>query len=214
MVRSLLTTVDLPEGISAAKLSPVDAPPCLQHPRFRAVPLRHDNAAADYAAYMASPDVIRVHSDGRWPVEGFTFADNLTLVRRHMDDHEQGLSFTFTLMDPTEVESLGCLYVNPLRDFLERVNAPTDFVSQFTNRSAMVTFWLRQDQQDTDLAEVVVGTVHRWLSQEWQLDRHAFRNLPGEESSLRALMGSGMGRFGVPSFERPAVLPMVLVTAR
>lgn len=152
---------------------------------------------------MASPDVIRVHSDGRWPVEEFTFADNLALVRRHMDDHEQGLAFAFTLMDPTEVESLGCLYANPMRDYLERVNAPTDFVSQFTNRSAMVTFWLRQDQQDTDLAEVVVGTVHRWLSEEWQLDRHAFRILPGEESSLRALTGSGLSRCDVPPSDDP-----------
>ena len=37
-----------------------------------AVPLTIDVAALDYASYMASPDVIRIHSDGRWPVDRFT----------------------------------------------------------------------------------------------------------------------------------------------
>ena len=62
--------------------------PCrLEHPRFAALPLTRDTAALDYAAYMASPEVIRLHSDGRWSVEGFTFADDQELVARHEADH-------------------------------------------------------------------------------------------------------------------------------
>lgn len=46
-------------------------PSGLRHARFVATPLTTDNAALDHASYTASPDVIRVHSDGRWPVEDF-----------------------------------------------------------------------------------------------------------------------------------------------
>ncbi len=72
----------------------------LAHPRFIAVPLTTDPATLDYAAYMASPDVIRVHSDGRWPVAGFSLAQGLALVARHQADHESGRAFTFALSLP------------------------------------------------------------------------------------------------------------------
>lgn len=49
----------------------------LQNASFVAKPLTTDLATADYASYMASPDVIRVHSDGRWPIDGFTLQQNL-----------------------------------------------------------------------------------------------------------------------------------------
>jgi hypothetical protein len=53
--------------------------------------------------------------------------------------------------------------------------------------SAMVTFWLRQDQQDTGLADVVVEAVNDWLLTEWPLATHCFRVLPDERSSCSAL---------------------------
>jgi hypothetical protein len=89
----------------------------LQHDRFVATPLTVATAALDYASYMASPDVIRVHSDGRWPTEGFTLDDDLELVARHQVDHENRRAFTFVLLTPSRTEALGCVYVNPLREY-------------------------------------------------------------------------------------------------
>ncbi len=51
----------------------------------------------------------------------------------------------------------------------------------------MVTFWLRQDQQDTGLADVVVEAVNDWLLTEWPLATHWFRVLSDEQSSCTAL---------------------------
>lgn len=51
----------------------------------------------------------------------------------------------------------------------------------------MVTFWLRQDQQDNGLAEAVADRVNDWLLNDWPLGRHVFRVLPDERSSRRAL---------------------------
>ena len=39
---------------------------------FTAVPLTSELAELDFEAYAASPDVIRAHSDGRWPARSTT----------------------------------------------------------------------------------------------------------------------------------------------
>lgn len=177
----------------------------LKHPRFIATPLTTEIAALDYAAYMASPDVIRLHSDGRWPVEGFTLSDDLQQVADHQADHEGHRAFTFTLLDPSRAEALGCLYLNSLREYLRRVGADQGVVDAFPPASAMVTFWLRQDQQDNGLAEAVAETVNDWLLNDWPMGRHLFRVLPDERSSRRALQRLKLlqTHLTLPGEERP-----------
>lgn len=58
-------------------------PTGLRHHRFLATPLVATIATLDHAAYVASPEVVGVHSAGRWPVEGFTLSDNPGLVAQH-----------------------------------------------------------------------------------------------------------------------------------
>lgn len=182
-------------------------PAGLQHQRFVATPLTRAWAALDFASYTASPDVIRVHSDGRWPVTGFTLADDLELVAKHEDDHRHRRSFTFVLLSPSKTEALGCLYLNPLRDYLLRAGAAREVLDETPVASAMVTFWLRQDHQDTSLPEVVVEAVNDWLVDEWPLTRHVFRVLPDERSSRRALdrLDLRTFRLTLPGDERPYV---------
>lgn len=162
-------------------------PSGLKHPKFIATPLTPDVAELDYAAYMASLDVIRVHSDGRWPVDGFTLADDLVLVAKHQADHESHRAFAFVLLAPSKSEALGCLYLNPLREYLSRVQADRHLIDALPPASAIVTFWLRQDQQDTGLAAVVVEAVNDWLLDDWPLAMHLFRVSPHERSSRMAL---------------------------
>jgi len=90
---------------------------------------------------------------------------------------------------PSELthEALGCLYLNSLREYLCRAGADQAVVEAFPPASAMVTFWLRQDQQDNGLAEAVAETVNDWLLNDWPLGSHVFRVLPDERSSRRAL---------------------------
>lgn len=182
-------------------------PAGLHHERFVATPLTTDTATMDYASYMASPDVIRVHSDGRWPVEGFTLEDDLQLVAQHQADHEDRRAFTYVLLAPTQDEALGCLYLNPLREYLQRAGAEPRLIDKVPSASAMVTFWLRQDQQDTGLAETVVEAVNDWLLTEWPLETYAFRVLPEERSSCSALerLNLQQTRLFLPGDARPYV---------
>ena len=180
-------------------------PPELQHPRFVAVPLTAEVAALDYDAYLASPDVIRAHSDGRWPLDGFTIADDLEQVEQHWRDHQARRAFAFALLTPARDEAVGCLYLNPLRDYVERVGASAPLVAALPPASSMVTFWLRQDQQDTGLADEVVRAVDAWLLRDWSLDLHLFRVLPVERSSREALETCGLRRvdLDLPGEKRP-----------
>jgi hypothetical protein len=182
-------------------------PSGLRHERFVATPLTAVTAALDYASYMASPEVIRVHSDGRWPIEGFTLSDDLELVAKHQADHENRRAFTFVLLAPSLSEALGCLYVNPLRDYLQRAEADAQLLDAVPPASAMVTFWLRQDQQETGLADVVVEAVNDWLLTEWPLATHFFRVLPAERSSCIALdrLNLRKTRLHLPGDTRPYV---------
>ncbi|WP_122816613.1 hypothetical protein [Nocardioides pantholopis] len=182
-------------------------PSGLRHERFVLTPLTMDTAALDYASYMASPDVIRVHSDGRWPVQGFTFSEDLELVAQHEADHKSRRSFAFVLIAPSGAEALGCLYFNPLREYLSRAEAPRHLVDKTPFDSAMVTFWLRQDQQNTDLAEIVVETVNEWIIDEWPLAEHHFRVLPAERSSCAALDRLSLRKvcLALPGDERPYI---------
>jgi Acetyltransferase (GNAT) domain len=160
-------------------------PLTLLHEAFVATPLTTDLVALDYAAYMASPEVIRVHSDGRWPVDGFSLEENRKLVAKHQADHESHRAFAFLLLDPSGDESLGCLYLNPLHAYLRRVEADVETLTRFPAGSAMVTFWLRHDHQG--LAEVVAEAANAWLLNAWPLKGHLFRLLPNEHASRMAL---------------------------
>lgn len=170
----------------------MSVPDGLEHARFVAVPLTPEVAAYDYDAYMASPDVIRVHSDGRWQVEGFSLEEDLRQVEQHRLDHLAHRSFAFTLLAPSRDAALGCLYLNPLREYLARVDADPELLASVPSASAMVTFWLRQDQQATDLANVVVAAVDAWLLDAWPLDRALYRVLPEEHASRSALERLGL----------------------
>lgn len=164
-----------------------EVPSALVHERFVATPLTAATARLDYASYRSSPDVIRVHSDGRWPMEDFTFEDDLALVAVHEDDHRTRRAFTFVLLSPPRTEAVGCLYLNPLDRYLRDAGADRTMLEATPPTAAMVTFWVRQDLQDTDLPDVVARAVDHWIRDDWPLPSHVFRVLPDEHSSRRAL---------------------------
>jgi hypothetical protein len=167
--------------------SSASVPSGLVHPAFVAVPLSTANVELDYDAYMASLDVIRVHSDGRWAADGFTLEDDRSEAAAHHAAHQARRAFTFLLLDPPQSQSLGCVYVNPLRGYLRRAGADPATIDAMPQASGMVTFWIRQERQDTGLTDVVAEAITGWLAADWPLETSLFRILPGERSSRRAL---------------------------
>ncbi|HET7356505.1 MAG TPA: hypothetical protein VFJ09_07500 [Nocardioidaceae bacterium] len=131
----------------------------------------------------------------------------MELVAKHQADHEHRRAFTYVLLAPSRGEALGCLYLNPLREYLQHAEAAPQLLDAVPPASAMVTFWLRQDQQDTGLADVVVEAVNHWLLTEWPLAGHVFRVLPDERSSCTALERQNLQKthLVLPGDHRPYV---------
>ncbi len=166
-------------------------PETLRAPTFLLRQLRQAEAALDYEAYMASPDVIRAHSGGLWPVDGFTFDQEQHELALHEDRHHTRRDFAFILLTPDQTTGLGCVYILPLVPFLHHVAAPAALLAEVSDATAIVTFWVRQDRQYSPLASHVVTAVHDWLVAEWPFDDHVFRVNPVEHGSIQALEQCG-----------------------
>ena len=180
-------------------------PDRLDHELFTAVPFGPELVDLDLDAYLASPRVIATHSDGRWPIEGFTRAEALPLATYHDQEHRARRAFTYSLLDPAGQRSLGCLYLNPLRAYLARVEADEQTLATYAaGRAVMVTFWIREDRE-RELSAPVAAAVARWLRTSWRLDARLFRALPAERASVSALDGSGLARvdLDLPGERRP-----------
>jgi RimJ/RimL family protein N-acetyltransferase len=165
---------------------------------FIARPLTEEYAEIDYEAYMASPNVIPVHGAGRWQVEGFTLEENRRLVADHTTDHATHRRFAFILLSPDETRSVGCVYFNPLQEFLDRAITKGWGAANDKAKEAMVTFWMREDEQEGELPDIVVRSVETWLHQEWQFKGHFWRIRNEEIRSMVAMEQAGLERrFGV-----------------
>ncbi|MEX0428117.1 hypothetical protein AB3X52_10850 [Nocardioides sp. DS6] len=180
-------------------------PDRLEHELFTVMPLTPELVDLDLEAYLASPRVIATHSAGRWPVEGFTRENDLALLEQHAADHRAGRAFTYLLLDPAGKRSLGCVYLNPLRDYLVRVGAAAPTLTAYAaGRTAMVTFWIREDR-DAELSAPVAAAVHDWLRSAWRLVGHLFRVLSDERASVAALGALGLEglELALPAEPRP-----------
>jgi hypothetical protein len=164
-----------------------DPPEPLTTDDFFLAPLQPDLLDLDTEAYLASPDVIRDHSYGRWPHEGFRSDDNLPLVIRHWSDHQARRAFTYLFLDPEGTSSLGCLYVQPLFPYLEAMGADAQTLLRYAGgATARVSYWLRQDR-GPELAEPVSERLDEWLRTQWPLDAYLYRAAPAEEGTVHAL---------------------------
>ena len=132
---------------------------------FNLVPLEPQHNQADHAAWMSSIEHIRStpgYPDNTWPPPwppraGMTLEDNLNELHRHVDDFTHRAGFTYTVLDPSDNDAIGCVYLYP--------SASEDW-------DVTVQSWVRADRADLDglLADVVAS----WLATDWpwkRLDR-------------------------------------------
>ena len=136
----------------------VDPPTSLVTDLFRLEPLGPQHNAADLAAWTSSIEHIRStpgYPDGDWPpLGGMTPEENLADLRRHADDFVQRKGFTFTVLDPTDGDVIGCVYLYP---------------SGNPEWDVEVQSWVRADRAELDgpLADAVAD----WIVRDWPWTR-------------------------------------------
>lgn len=159
-------------------------PSGLKTEEFTLRPLRATDVELDYDALMSSQEMLRLAEEGGWPAEDFTLAENLEDLQRHERDHIERSAFTFTLMNPSETECLGCLYIQPLDPALAdiRKNARDMTVKHY---EAVVTFWVRSSRLADHLDQRLLSALIPWFRQEWTFSRVLFATNSKVEHQVR-----------------------------
>jgi hypothetical protein len=154
-------------------------------------PLRAADVDLDFAAVMASGDELRSRTGGRWPTLDFTRAENLRDLVNHQEEHEHGVAFTYTVMNPSQTRCLGCIYVNPLRAMLAE-HGLTDADTLAGEHDVWVRFWVRSDEIAGDLEERLFLDLLRWFRQEWAFGRVVFTTQPSVPRQRALYEGAGL----------------------
>lgn len=131
----------------------------LKTAEFRLEPLGPEHNDADYAAWSSSAD--HIHATPGWETNTWpdtrTIADNLHDLQRHADDFEARRGFTYTVLDRSTGDVVGCVYIYP-----DRSDAA----------DALVQSWVRASRAELDLP--LWRAVGDWLASEWPFERVAY----------------------------------------
>jgi hypothetical protein len=164
-------------------------PTGLETDEFRLRMLRASDVALDYQAVMGSQAMLLVKSGGGWPREGFSLEDNLADLELHEREHLERVAFTYTVMNPDESECLGCVYIRPLRAYLQLPKASLDEPGVLGEDEPIVHFWVLQSRLGDGLEGRVFDALRGWLRTAWPFARVAFR-ANQKETGQRALFGA------------------------
>lgn len=135
---------------------------------FMLRPIVDADTELDYEAVMESREFLRLWEQSTWPEDDFTVESNREDVAMMEQRHAEGKAFTYTVMNPSETECLGCVYVfaTNARMYTDADITPVGN-SQWSDYEATVHFWVRQSQleklRDRELLEV----LRTWFAQSW-----------------------------------------------
>lgn len=156
-------------------------------------PLRATDVELDYAAVMESREFLWKWEQSTWPADDFTLAGNLKDLQRHEREHINRESFTFTVMNPTETECLGCIYINPLTArWLSQAETTPMGDTDWADYEAVVLFWIRQARLVEGMDRRLLDTLRPWLAQEWIFDGYLFQTNEQFEQQVDMFEAAGL----------------------
>lgn len=130
-----------------------DVPAGTATPQFILEPLGPQHNEADHAAWTTSMEHIQAtpgFAGGSWPTRVMSLAENEADLVRHASDYEARTGFTYTVLDPSDRDVIGCLYLYPSRQEGYDVD---------------VRSWVRADRAALD--KPLHDLVCRWLAEAW-----------------------------------------------
>jgi hypothetical protein len=129
-----------------------EVPRGLVTPQFVLEPLGPEHNDQDYDAWTSSMDHIRAtpgFQESRWPRE-MTPDENRGDLQRHADDFRNRTGFTYTVLDPSSRDVIGCVYIYPQPD---------------SDDDAIALSWVRASRAELDAP--LWRAVNEWLASDW-----------------------------------------------
>lgn len=115
-------------------------------------PLAPEHNERDYEAWTSSMEHVAETPGfpwGSWPRE-MPPDENRQDLERHADDFRNRKGFTYTVLDPSDRDVIGCVYIYPLRD---------------SGDTAIVQSWVRKSHARLDIP--LWRAVSEWLESDW-----------------------------------------------
>jgi RimJ/RimL family protein N-acetyltransferase len=134
-------------------------PLALETERFRLEPLGPQHNEPDFEAWSSSVEDIRSTpgwEKSSWP-DDRDLAANLRDLERHAQDFESRVGFTYSVLDPTTGDVIGCLYIYPDKD---------------GEHDARVSSWVQASRAEDDVE--LWRAVNEWLAEDRPFERVAY----------------------------------------
>lgn len=149
------------------------APAGLVTDTFVLRPITASDAELDHAAVMESKEYLRTWEQSSWPADDFTVAANREDLASLEQRHTAGTAYTYTVLDPTGTECLGCVYiVPPDAAFLSKARITPVTEERWQDVDAAVYFWVRRSQLAAQTDRALLDALRSWLADEWDLPHH------------------------------------------
>lgn len=129
-----------------------DVPLGIETEEFVLEPLMPAHNESDYEAWTSSMAHIEAtpgFSGGSWPRE-MTLEENRGDLERHADDFRKQTGFTYTVLDPSTRDVIGCVYIYPAKK---------------PEYDARVLSWVRKSRASLDVP--LWAAVSDWLASDW-----------------------------------------------
>jgi hypothetical protein len=139
---------------------------------------------------MESKELLRRWSQSGWPADDFTLAGNAEDLQEHEREHDERIAFTFTVLDASESDCLGCVYIRAL----PRLLRPEDFGDTGTEDvyQGRVAFWVRQSRLKDDLDRRLLRALIEWFERDWPFTRVLFYTSEGETRQRQVFEEQGL----------------------
>ena len=150
-------------------------PEGMRRDEFRLRPIGVADAELDYEAVMESREFLRAWEQSTWPEDSFTLEANRDDLQKLERRHAAKASFTYSVMNPTETQCLGCVYLfatNAVMFGRSKIS-PVDG-ALWSDYAAAVYFWIRLSRLADALDRRLLAALGRWLEEDWPFDSYLF----------------------------------------
>ena len=150
-------------------------PTGLRTDEFVLRPITADDAAIDFAALMETREHLRLWEQSTWPADDFTVEANREDLVGLEQRHGERRAFTYTVLDPSGTESLGCVYAFPTSaSFLQKATVTPVGDDHWADVDAVIYFWVRLREMDKGMDARLLAALRPWFTTEWRAEKPVY----------------------------------------
>lgn len=183
-----------------------DVPARLTAGDFILRPITAEDAELDFAAVMESKDFLRGWEQTGWPADDFTVAGNRKDLEKLERRHNARESFTYTMLNPSETECIGCVYITAMDAPLYTRPSITPVGREaWGDYQALVHFWVRKSRLPFGADRLLLSELRNWFVRAWRFDRFLFVTTAVFEQQVGLLKEAGLQvRFEIRFPDKPS----------